>query len=463
MHIISPTMKSLSDTIAAITTATGNGGIAIVRLSGPNSIAIADTVFRGRSKKPSELQRNSFLHGHIRGKEQSEDLDEVVLLVFRAPNSYTREDVVEIQGHGGRACAQRIMRAVLDSGARMAEPGEFTKRAFLNGRIDLIQAEAVMDLIQASSERAASAAFEQLSGSLSGLFEEVYDILIAVASDLETTLDFSDQELPTGVLNGIGLTMQQVILRLNDALATWEEGHILRDGALIVITGAANVGKSTLLNRLLDCDRAIVTDIPGTTRDIIEEQIVINGVSFRLFDTAGIRDSDCHIEREGISRAKDLLSRADIVLYIVDSTASSFSQDIEKLKLLKKKQPIVIFNKQDICPVIPETFADFSTIPCSLINGTGLDKIRETLSAIADSICNGPPHAVISERHRHIIQYVLNHITEAEALLRTNDEATIVLAASHLRAGLERLGTINGRIYSNELLDNIFNRFCIGK
>ncbi len=462
-HIICAAMENKADTIAAITTATGNAGIAIVRVSGPDSISIAKEIFHHAEKNRSEPKPNSFKYGHIKSAENTADLDEVVLLTFKAPHSYTREDVIEIQGHGGRACAQRILRTVLTAGARMAEPGEFTKRAFLNGRIDLLQAEAVLDLIQASSDRAASAAMEQLEGSLSHLFADIYDSLISVASNLEATLDFSDQELPDNVLSDIENALEPICASLQHALNTWEEGHILREGAAIVITGNTNVGKSTLLNKLLESDRAIVTEIPGTTRDVIEEQIIINGITFRLFDTAGIRDSDCHIEREGISRAQELLKSADIILYIVDSTIKSSVQDLERLSALKSKNPIVILNKQDLNPDFTGNFDEFQTIPCSLLNNTGLEAIRAALSNKTSTICSGPPHAVISERHRHIVQYVLNVISDAKNTLDPQDESSIVPSSSLLRDALETLGTITGRTYSDELLQNIFTKFCIGK
>jgi tRNA modification GTPase len=462
-HIMCAVMEINTDTIVAITTATGNAGIAIVRVSGPDSISIAKKIFHRPDDKSSESDPNSFKYGYIRNTENLTDLDEVLLLTFKAPHSYTREDVIEIQGHGGRACAQRILRTVLNAGARMAEPGEFTKRAFLNGRIDLLQAEAVLDLIQASSERAASAAMEQLEGSLSNLFADIYDNLMSVAANLEATLDFSDQELPDNILPDIENAIEPICTRLQDALNTWEEGHILREGASIVITGDTNVGKSTLLNKLLESDRAIVTDIPGTTRDVIEEQIIINGITFRLFDTAGIRDSDCDIERQGISRAQELLKSADIILYIIDSTIESSSQDLERLSALKSKSPIVALNKQDLNPGFTGDFAEFQTIPCSLLDNTGLDDIRSALADKTSEICAGPPHAVISERHRHIIQYVLNIIAEAKNTLDPKDESSIVPSSSLLRDALETLGTITGQNYTDQLLENIFDRFCIGK
>jgi len=290
-----------TDTIAAIATAPGEGAIAIVRLTGPASHAIADHIFKGKGAPPSRRPGQSFLHGSIISTNGM--ADEVILLIYRAPHSYTREDAIEIQGHGGFAAAKRILRAVLEAGARMAEPGEFTKRAFLSGRIDLLQAEAVLDLIRARSDRAADAALEQLTGSLSKDFDELYDHTLALAANLEATLDFSEDELPESVMLDVITRRHDVESEFKSLLDSWDEGHLLREGALVVISGKPNVGKSTLLNALVGKDRAIVNPMAGTTRDTIEEQLVISGFMVRIIDTAGLRESPCEIEKEGVSRA----------------------------------------------------------------------------------------------------------------------------------------------------------------
>lgn len=455
-------MDLIQDTITAISTAPGEAGIAIVRVSGPDSIEIADRIFRGTSR-PSDCSRNTFLHGYIQSSDNSRDLDEVVLLIYRKPNSYTTEDTVEIQGHGGRACAQRVLRAVLNSGARMAEPGEFTKRAFLNGRIDLLQAEAVLDLIQARSDRSAAAALEQLEGSLSHSFSGRYDDMLKVASDLEASLDFSDQELPDTVMPDICGRLDTIIMQLNSMLTTWEEGHLLREGALVVISGKPNVGKSTLMNKLLTYDRAIVTEIPGTTRDIIEEQIVLNGIPLRLIDTAGLRDATCTIEQLGIQRAHTAIEKADINLYVVDASQHVDAETLAKIKKLPGDRTIIVLNKQDLGFVIGNEFQNFAVVNCSLLNNEGLADIRSAIIDKTGMTCSGPPHAAISERHRQIVQYVLNSITETHRLLSEDREDMIVPAVDTLRDALESLGTITGKTYSEELLNTIFSQFCIGK
>lgn len=435
-----------------------------MRISGPKAHEIAERIFRSNGRKPSVCPAGTFFHGYINSGDDSQpDLDEVILMVFRAPHSYTREDVVEIQSHGGRICARRILRAVLDAGARPAEPGEFTKRAFLNGRIDLLQAEAVLDLIQANSDRAASAAVEQLEGRLTYCFADIYDALMSVASDLEATLDFSDQDLPETVLPDISDRLADCTRSLTGILQSWEEGHVLREGVQLVITGKANVGKSTLMNKLLQYDRAIVTNIPGTTRDILEENVIIDGVQFRLFDTAGIRTSDCDIEKEGISRARSLLSRADVILYMIDSSQPPDAEELSELSGLDPSRTILVLNKQDIAAGRISGLPALPTVKTSLTGNIGLEELREALTAKTDSLCSGPPHAVISERHRHCIQSVLNIITEANALLSSQRDDAVAPAASLLRESLEQLGTITGKNYTEELLDNIFSKFCIGK
>lgn len=455
-------MNSDSDTIAAIATAPGESAISIVRVSGPESLAIADRIFRGSGSPPSRHSPGSFMHGAI--TSQGHTADEVILLVYRAPHSYTREDSIEIQGHGGSAAAQRILRSVTDAGARLAAPGEFTKRAFLNGRIDLLQAEAVLDLIRARSDRAAASALEQLEGKLSRTFDTIYDALLNVAADIEATLDFSEDELPPTIMTSVMVRVNAVESDLKQLLSTWDEGHVLRDGALIVIGGKTNVGKSTLLNHLLGIDRAIVNPTPGTTRDIIEEQMVIAGYLVRLVDTAGLRHTDCEIEGEGIRRARQYVQKADILIYVVDGSQPIDSEDLLCLKEKDPTRTILIANKSDLG--ILQSNQSFLTkeshIVCSVVAGNGVDLIRRKIADMLSTLHHGPQQAVISERHRRIVIMALKDITEA-ALLINRDEPDPTLAASRLRSALETLGEATGRIYHDELLASIFSRFCVGK
>ena len=450
------------DTIAAPATAPGEGAIGIVRVAGPGSLSIADQIFRGKGAPPSLRPAQTFLHGTLCGPDGI--ADEVILLIYRAPHSYTREDSIEIQGHGGSTVAKRILRAVLDAGARLAEPGEFTKRAFLNGRIDLLQAEAVLDIIRARSDRAASVALEQLEGTLSRSFDQLYNDTLALAADLEATLDFSEDDLPQLVMDDIRSRFKRVESEFKGLLASWDEGHLLRDGALVVIAGQPNVGKSTLLNALLGKERAIVTPFAGTTRDTIEEQITIDGYPVRLVDTAGLRESSCAIESDGIRRAVDVASRADMVIYVVDGSRALDEEDIKQIQSLRGKPIIVAINKVDINitrttkPLAP----DWSVLYISASRGDGLDQLKRDIVGKL-GVRDGSRHqAAISERHRRLL--ISAHKDLVEAMLLISDMIhEPALAASRLRGALLTLGEVTGRSYHDELLNSIFTRFCIRK
>lgn len=454
--------ESTTETIAAIATAPGEGAVAIVRVSGPGSLEIADRIFRGKAPLPSLRPGGGFVHGLIEGPEGV--ADEVILLIYKAPHSYTREDAVEIQGHGGSAAAKRILRAVLDAGARLAEPGEFTKRAFLSGRIDLVQAEAVLDLIRARSDRAAQAALEQLNGRLSGDFNALYDKTLAACGDLESTLDFSEDELPATLMAEVALKLKSIRAEFKRLLESWDEGHVLREGASVAIAGRPNVGKSTLLNALLGKERAIVTPLAGTTRDTIEEQITIDGYPVRISDTAGLRDSSCLIEQDGIRRARDLVIQADLILYVVDGSLPYSQEDRDQLSRLQKNKTIIVVNKSDISisDTIKPLAADWSVRYISAARSEGLEDLKKGIIEHLGVRGGIPHHAIISERHRHLLISAHKDIVEAGVML-SRAEADPTLAASRLRMALETLGTVTGRIYHEELLNNIFSRFCIGK
>lgn len=450
------------DTIAAITTAPGEAGIAVVRISGAESLSIADKIFRSSSKTPSAMDGGTFQYGHI--QSEASDIDEVILLVYRAPSSYTREDVVEIQGHGGPISSRRILRAALQAGARSAEPGEFTKRAFLNGRIDLMQAEAVLDIIHAHTDRAATAAIEQLEGELSSSFNAIYNDVVTVAADLTVIMDFDEGELDNSVIDSVIARLKTITEAADVLLSTWDEGKMLREGARVVISGQPNVGKSTLLNKLLGSDRSIVTHIAGTTRDTIEEECVINGVAIRLIDTAGLRDVDCIVEQEGIERARNSMEKADLLLYLLDSSKPLDDRDLQNLTLSDGNSTILVVNKVDISRRIAlEKLADFTVVETSLLSGAGIDEIRNSIAKKLDITTTPEPHAVISERHRAIVQLFLNELNSALSMLSKDSETMLVPAVSTLQNAIEELATATGRIYSKDLLDNVFNRFCIGK
>ena len=457
-----------SDTIAAIATPPGEGGVGIVRLSGPNVWSISDQIFQALDQVPvSDREHGTFAYGKIVGADGAE-IDTGLALVMRAPRSYTREDVVEIQGHGGAVGMRRILRRVLDAGARMAEPGEFTKRAFLNGRIDLVQAEGIFDMIRARSDRAASAAMEQMEGKLSRQFDATYEAFLEVAANLETTLDFVEDELPDDVFSGIANLLDVTFQALDSLLDTWDEGRLLREGARVVILGRPNAGKSTLLNALLGFDRAIVSSTAGTTRDTLEEGYVLDGIPLRIIDTAGLRETDCDIEAEGVRRAEAHGKEAHLAVYLIDASEPLHEEDRERLEKLDPEKTVLLANKVD-CGNQISSFTShvsrFNLVEASLVNGVGVEELKramaDTLEKGAD--LNAPPHAVISERHRNLLIRSHKEAQQARAFLNENVEENAVLAAEHLRSALEFLGQVTGREYHEDLLDNIFSRFCIGK
>lgn len=456
-------MTGIRDTIAAIATAPGEAGIAVVRISGSDALAIAARLFRGGEKRLGDSAGGTFRHGVVRDAD-GVHADEVLLLVFKQPHSYTREDVAEIQCHGGRQSARRVLRAVLAGGARTAAPGEFTRRAFLNGRIDLLQAEAVADLVAARSERAATAAMEQLEGALSGRASECYDDLLSVAADLEASLDFDEGELPEAATAGVVKRLEAALWRISDLLESWEEGHILRDGALVAIAGRPNVGKSTLLNELLGRDRAIVSDSPGTTRDTIEEQVVLGGLPLRLVDTAGLRDVECSIEREGVARAENALRGADLVLYVIDSSVPVPEEERRRPYPVDPDRCLLVLNKTDRGQVVwPGSFPGRDTVSCSLLKRDNVDGLREGILRRLHVTTTRPPQAVISERHRHCLQNAQYLVNTARELISSERGDLVVPAADLVREALESIGQMLGRVYSEELLDSIFARFCVGK
>ncbi|MFC1497970.1 tRNA uridine-5-carboxymethylaminomethyl(34) synthesis GTPase MnmE [Verrucomicrobiota bacterium] len=461
-------MNTPSDTIAAIATTPGPSGIAIIRISGPQSLDIADKLFDGTPPAPSKRLGNTFIYGHIHSPApqkglENNDLDEVILLIYRAPHSYTREDTVEIQTHGGSVCARKILAAVLSAGARPAEPGEFTKRAFLNGRIDLLQAEAVADIIRARSDRAAAAALEQLKGGLSSVFSSTYDNLLNITANLEAALDFPDDELPQPVIPDVLARLKSVIATLTSQLSTWNEGHLLREGALVVISGKPNSGKSTLMNHLLGTDRAIVTDTPGTTRDFIEEQIVLDGIPLRLIDTAGLRSAKSTIEQAGVRIAQEQISKADLHLHVIDASQAA-KRNPGLPADLTNSNTIIVLNKIDLGQKLHTShFPEYTAVSVSLLTDRNIPSILSALSTHLHTNETAAPHAVISERHRSTVHNVLNELNAGTELLSSLEEQTIALSAVHLKNALEQLGAITGRTYDENLLSAIFSKFCVGK
>ncbi len=460
-----------ADTIVAIATPPGEGGVGVVRISGPNVWEIADTIFKsaGNGAEPSTREHGTFAYGKVIDANQQE-IDNGLCLIFRAPRSFTGEDTVEIQGHGGAVNMRRILRRAIECGARMAEAGEFSKRAFLNGKMDLLQAEAVADLIHAKSERAAAAAIEQMEGALSRKFDTVYDGLISIAADIEATLDFVENELPEETMPNLAIRLTDELGYLSKLLETWDEGRLLREGARVVILGRPNAGKSTLLNKLLGFERAIVSNVEGTTRDLIEEGFSLDGIPLRIIDTAGLRQTNDEIEQEGIRRAHAIFEEANLSLYIIDASAELHPENHEHLQKLDREKTVIILNKVDKCAdgisdEIKKAVDGFSTIETSLIDNQESAAIKNALAKKLEGNIDlaAPPHAVISERHRQLLLHSKYEIEQGLELLNSGDDMQISFVGQHLREALELIGEATGKIYHDNLLDTIFSRFCVGK
>lgn len=456
---------SAPDTIAAFATAPGAAAVAIVRISGPDALPVANRVFEGASPPPSSRKGGTFAHGVIRDVA-GRKVDDVLMLVMRAPHSYTGEDVVEIHGHGGAVAPVRVLQTVLDAGCRPAMPGEFTRRAFLNGKMDLLQAEGVCDLIRAETDRAAQAAVEQLEGALSGKIEEISEALYGVAVLLEASLDFPDDELPPVSLGEAAVSLEKAAGLIDNLLSGWKQARLVREGAVVILAGRPNVGKSTLFNALLGKDRAIVTPYAGTTRDIIDADFILDGIRIRLVDTAGLRVTECPIEREGVARTRSHVPRADLMLHVLDASSDPDTEDRTMWDGSQENKILIVLNKKDLGTECIHRIP--KGVPYLLTQMDKQDGLTEVRREIARLLGMSPPGGgdsslVISERHRGILAEASAHVIEAKALCASGQEDYIVPAASRLRTALNSLGELTGKVYQDALLDGIFGRFCIGK
>lgn len=454
------------DTIAAISTPLGEGGIGIIRISGRQAIPIASRIFH--SPKGINLQnvRTHTIHyGFIVDPSTQEIVDEVLVTVMRAPNTYTREDIVEINCHGGYITLKRILDIVLSEGARLAEPGEFTKRAFLRGRIDLSQAESVIDLIRAKTEQAQKIALEHLSGKLSLKINELRDALMRVCAHVEAYIDFPEEDID-------GLTEEEIIKEITrikeeikKLIEGYEEGKIYREGLTTAIVGKPNVGKSSLLNALLMKDRAIVTEIPGTTRDIIEEYLNIKGIPLKIIDTAGIRQAHDLVEAEGIKRTLKAVDLAELILLVLDSSRPIDSLDEEIISRIHQKRIIVVINKKDIKSEdfqIPETLKNKPIVEISALKGEGIEELKELIFKTTISGKYEQEGLVVTKlRHKLALDNALNALENAFQSFKNKEPLEIT--AMFLREALGFLGQIIGIVTSEEILNLIFSEFCIGK
>lgn len=460
----------MSDTIAAVSTPRGEGGIGIVRLSGPSSFSIAEKIFLSHRNQfdISKAETHTLVYGHIADPETNAPVDEVLLSVMRAPQTYTREDIVEINCHGGSIPLSKVLELALRMGARLAEPGEFTRRAFLNGRIDLAQAEAVVDIIRAKTDLSLKVAINQLDGRLSEEITHIQDNLIELLASVEAAIDFPDEDLDFLPSREIISHISSILDQLESLLATADEGKIIVEGLRGVIIGRPNVGKSSLFNSLLREKRAIVTAVPGTTRDAIEEFINLDGVALKLTDTAGIRQSEDEIEVESIERTKIHLDNADLLLLVIDATEPLTDDDKELLSLVKDKRAIVILNKMDLLQdpenaIIKDLTANMRVVRVSAITETGLDNLKSAIRNIAihDTTVSADAVFVTKARHKNALRKAQESLLFA--LESAQGEMPPELIAVDLRGCLKNLGEIIGESASEEILDQIFSRFCIGK
>jgi tRNA modification GTPase len=451
---------SFDDTIAAIATPLGEGGLAVLRISGPAATAVADKIFVGKDK-PSAAPSHTLHFGKI--VRDGRMIDEVLLAVLRAPRTFTREDTVEISCHGGVLPAKLVLDAILEGGARLAEPGEFTRRAFLNGRIDLAQAEAVADLIHSRTELALAAANEQLAGQLSRRINRLRDDLLHILAHVEAHIDFPDEDIAPDTRDQLLKRLEEGVAFVGQLLQTANEGQILRRGIRAAIVGRPNSGKSSLLNQLLGRDRAIVSPIPGTTRDTIEETANIRGLPVVFIDTAGLREARDEIEIEGIRRSRQSLAQAELILHVLDVNESITAEDENYFSEFAGKKRILVRNKIDLpirCEMSP---GPAPTVDVSCVTGQGVESLKD---AIKTMVWSGEIKAemlqvMINSRHQDALNRARAATLRTVEALRNN--ATLELVALDLRIAVAAVGEIVGKTTTEDLLDSIFGQFCIGK
>lgn len=453
------------DTIVAISTAIGNSGIGIIRMSGDNSFEIIKKIFKTNHKEV-DIKPNTINYGHI--VLGDEIIDEVLVSFFKSPKSFTTENMCEINSHGGIVIMNKILNLCIENGARIAEPGEFTKRAFLNGRIDLSQAEAIIDVINAKTEKEAKASMKQLNGILSKNIYSIKEKLLEILVDIEASIDYPEYDIEEVTEKKVSESMEVVKKELIKLEKTFVNGKILKDGIKIAILGKPNAGKSSLLNAILNEDRAIVTDIEGTTRDTIEENIQIDGIPVKIIDTAGIRKTENLVEKIGITKSKDVAKEADLIIAIIDASKELSAEDDEILELIKNKKSIVLLNKIDLENVITKEeiekkVKDKRIISISALNKEGIDKIFSTISEmyrfneieIDDSL------TITNNRHKQAIINMMKSVEKAEESVKNNMPIDIITI--HIMDIISELGKITGDNVSEDIINEIFKKFCLGK
>lgn len=458
------------DTIAAISTPSGEGAIAIVRLSGADAVKIADKIFKSvKGKRLAEAMTHTIHYGHLIDPHEGQVVEEVMVSVMKGPKTFTKEDVIEINCHGGIVSVKRVLQLVLKNGARLAEPGEFTKRAFLNGRIDLSQAEAVMDLIRAKTDRAMNVALGQMEGRLSTLIRKLRQEILETLAHVEVNIDYPEYDDVEEMTHKMLMEKSSLVREeLKKLLQTSQQGKILREGLSTVIIGRPNVGKSSLLNSLVHENKAIVTDIPGTTRDVIEEYVNVRGVPLRLLDTAGIRETEDIVERIGVERSRQVLKEADLILLVLNSADPLTIEDENLFKAVEGMDVIVIVNKTDLPQEIDmdrvkELSGEHKLVTTSLLEDRGIDELEEAISSLffSGTIEAGDLTYVSNTRHIALLTQALQAIEEVIEGIEMGTPIDIVQI--DLTRSWEFLGEIIGDSVHESLIDQLFSQFCLGK
>lgn len=457
------------DTIAAISTPPGEGGIGIVRISGDEAIEIADKLYSMGKKSLADQDTHTIHYGKIVNPKTGDIVDEVMVSVMRAPKTYTREDVVEINSHGGILVVNKVLQVVLNNGARLAEPGEFTKRAFLNGRIDLSQAEAVMDMIRAKTDRAMHVAVDQLDGQMARLIRDLRQKILDTLAQVEVNIDYPEyddvEEMTSQLLEDKAREVKADIQKL---LETAQQGKILREGLATAIIGRPNVGKSSLLNTLLRQDKAIVTDVAGTTRDVIEEYVNVKGVPLKLIDTAGIRETDDEVEKIGVDRSRQAIQQADLILLVFNQSEKLTAEDEALIEATKGQNRIILLNKTDLdqqlnVDKLSQLIANDPIVSTSMMTQAGMDELQDKIAELFFSGQTGERDATYVSNTRHIALLEEAEDALSEVLNGIAFDMPVDLVQIDMRRAWDLLGEITGDSVQDELITKLFSQFCLGK
>ena len=459
------------ETIAAISTAMGNGGIGIIRMSGKETFQILSKIFKNSKNKELKIEQikgYTIQYGYIIDNETNEKIDEVLVSFFKNPKSYTREDMCEINSHGGMVVEKKILELCLKNGAILAEPGEFTKRAFLNGRIDLSQAESIMDLINSKTEKEAKASINQLEGDLSNKIKEIRHDLLDVMADIEAHIDYPEYDIEEVTNKKVLDILDIVNKKLENLKDSFRSGKILKEGIKTAIIGRPNAGKSSLLNRILKEERAIVSEIEGTTRDTIEEFITIKGIPLKIIDTAGIRKTSDTIEEIGVKKALNIANEAELILAIFDNTKEINQEDLEILNLIKDKNAIILLNKIDVGDLNLDKRNELLSTNKKIIKisakvGSGIEELYKEIERMfqIEGLETGGETIITNIRHKNQIELTIKNINEAKMAVLNNLPIDIISIS--IKQSLEELGKITGQNVSEDIINEIFSKFCLGK